>query len=549
MLCMQSQLNIRVKGLPVIRSTVPTLVILLVAANGAAASERPSSYALLDVTAKAAVSEAIGRDDPAYRIVRHTEGRLRAANARAGLDAHFGRAGAGIVAGAATAELSIESIGRGAVLRAVSAAQPTSSDNRVELRRDGLVEWYVNGPAGLQHGFTLSERPVPTRDGEVIIGLRVRGDYRVTVNESGDSATLNSERGPTLRYAGLVAYDAEGRELPARMEANASGIRLVVDDTDAAYPIVVDPFIQSSDDVFPVTGATKWFGISVAVEGDTMVAGAWFGDIEYPGDCENGMAYVFERNGSPIWRLVARLQSSRPDPFCWGEDFGVSVAISGDWIAVGSPTDLWLLPGVVLPPDIEDPNEALLYFNDAQGSVFLFQRPAGGWADATETQVLTELDGTELDFNEGGWYGFSVALEGTTLVVGAPLHGGFDSSFWKEGAVYVYENPIDAGWERSAKLVPSDPVRGRRFGADVAISGDTVVVGNFPHYNDMGLSLPTPAYVFEEPLDGWWNVGAETARLTVEGATNYTVAIDDSTIVVGTPYQDRAFLFEKPLGG
>jgi hypothetical protein len=533
-------------------STVRTLaatVILLTIAGAATASERLSSDALLDITATAAASEAIGRDDKAYRVVQDVEGQLRAVNARAGLDAHFNPWGAGIVAGAATAELSIESIGRGENLRAVGAAQLTSSDNRVELRRDGLVEWYVNGPAGFQHGFTLHERPAPTDDGALVVGLGVHGDYSVSVNASTDAATLTSERGPRLRYAGLVAYDADGRELPARMEASTSGLRLVVDDAGAAYPIVVDPFIQS-DEVFPATGDAYYFGWSVAVEGDTMVVGAWFGDIDYPGDCENGMAYVFERSGSPIWRLSARLQSSRPDPFCWGEDFGSAVAISGDWIAVGSPSEPWLLPGAELPPEVQDKNEASPYFNPSQGSVYLFRRPAGGWADATETQVLTEFDGTGYINDYQDSFGESVALEGTTLVVGAPFHDGATSlEVVNAGAAFIYENPIDAGWERTARLVPSDPFPTEKFGAKVAISGNTVVVGNLMTRAGWGASRITSAYLYEEPLDGWWNVGFETARLTAEGITDYAVAIDGSTIVVGAPFQDRAFVFVEPPGG
>ena len=68
--------------------------------------------------------------------------------------------------------------------------------------------------------------------------------------------------------------------------------------------------------------------------------------------------------------------------------------------------------------------------------------------------------------------GKPIAISGNTVVVGALAGGGDDS-----GAAYVFEQDEAGAWARTAKLLPIGAVPGERFGASVAISHDTVVVG------------------------------------------------------------------------
>jgi hypothetical protein len=91
--------------------------------------------------------------------------------------------------------LSLAGVGRGDSLAAVGPGQPPlAHESRVEIRRPGLVEWYVNSPEGLEQGFTLSERP--SGDGPLALELAVAG---VHLSQVGDAIVFAA--GPRkLRY-------------------------------------------------------------------------------------------------------------------------------------------------------------------------------------------------------------------------------------------------------------------------------------------------------------------------------------------------------------
>ena len=129
------------------------------------------------------------------------------------------------------------------------------------------------------------------------------------------------------------------------------------------------------------------------------------------------------------------------------DQFGISVAVSGATIVVGMPFD-----------DIGG--------NVNQGSAYVFKRQGGSWV---ETQKLTASDGAVFD-----QFGFSVAVSGATIVVGARLDdigGNFT-----QGSAYVFERQ-GGSWVETQKLTASDGAAGDQFGASVAVSGATIVVG------------------------------------------------------------------------
>ena len=111
------------------------------------------------------VSEAMGRNQSAYHPERQPNG-FRAATPAQGYTTHFGVEGMTLTVGQSRLQMQLTGVGYGERLTAVAAALPTSSDNRVEYRRGNVTEWYVNGPLGLQQGFTLEERPAPTGCGK-----------------------------------------------------------------------------------------------------------------------------------------------------------------------------------------------------------------------------------------------------------------------------------------------------------------------------------------------------------------------------------------------
>src|SRR5690606_22511648 len=101
------------------------------------------------------------------------------------------------------------------------------------------------------------------------------------------------------------------------------------------------------------------------------------------------------------------------------------------------------------------------------GAVYVFTRTDAGW---TETQKLTSSDAAGLDN-----FGWSVAISGTTALIGAPyadIDGASD-----QGAAYVFTN-IEGTWTETGKLVASDGTTMDNFGRAVAIEGATLLVGS-----------------------------------------------------------------------
>ena len=259
------------------------------------------------------------------------------------------------------------------------------------------------------------------------------------------------------------------------------------------------------------------FGHSVAVDGDTAVVGA------YEDENEKGAAYVLAKDSSGAWSQVAKLTASDGDASSDGEAggiFGWSVAVDGDTVVVGARYD---------------------------DSAYVFTKPGTGWATATETAKLTASDGVV-----GDWFGQSVAVDGDTVVVGASEDDG-------SGSAYVFTKAADSVWTdatQTAKLTASEGDDFDEFGKSVAVDGDTVVAGA-PNNDGYG-----SAYVFIKPAAGW-NDATQTARLTpgatddgaagLAGTFGAAVAVDGDTVVVGASAysgsQGRAYVFTKPSGG
>jgi hypothetical protein len=172
------------------------------------------------------------------------------------------------------------------------------------------------------------------------------------------------------------------------------------------------------------------FGAAVDLEGDVIVVGA------YGRKSQTGAVYVFMLNGEKVWEKTDIIEASDGAN---GDTFGYSVALSGSRIAVGAP------------------------FANSNGQAYVYTRYSG--PDFEETALL-QGDSTGDD-----QFGFSVAIIGSTVVVGAPQH---DSS---NGASYVLKrDPTDDSWSQVTKLTSSES-NDEKLGTAVAISGDSVVAG------------------------------------------------------------------------
>lgn len=137
-----------------------------------------------------------------------------------------------------------------------------------------MDEWFVNDQWGLEHGFTLHERPT-AGTGPMTLWLGVRGGLRPQVQPDGHGVIFrDAQQASVVTYTGLTVVDADGRGVPARFEPGGAALRLVIDDRGARYPLTIDPIAQQAYLKASNTGVGDQFGWSVAVSGDTVVVGA-----------------------------------------------------------------------------------------------------------------------------------------------------------------------------------------------------------------------------------------------------------------------------------
>jgi hypothetical protein len=291
------------------------------------------------------------------------------------------------------------------------------------------------------------------------------------------------------------------------------------------------------------------FGYAVAISGDVVVVGA-------RKDSEKGLysgsVYVFRNNGS-TWIREAKLYA---DDAQAQEYFGSSVAIDGDTLVVGATKggegDLQTGSVYVFKYNGFDWEEETELFaenlahkdqfgysvaiegdtilvgaprhDDGEadsGAAYVFRRNAGTWFPKSN------LKGSELF--EKAYFGTSVSLSGNTAVVGAYRNDLFaaDNSVMEDtGSAYVFR--FDGSiWPEEEKLIPADAVGGEEFGWAVAISGDTVVVGA---HKDGDLSGSVYVYTLNQPPVA--DAGAdqeveEGSQVTLKGSDSYDLDYDD----------------------
>jgi hypothetical protein len=249
--------------------------------------------------------------------------------------------------------------------------------------------------------------------------------------------------------------------------------------------------------------AEEYFGRSVSISGDSLVVGA----PKHPG---GGAAYLFERDegGAGNWGQVTKLSASDGAAISW---FGRTVAISSDTVVAGARADeahggqqsgsayVFEKPETGWADTTETAKLTAscgaLYDHLAEyvansgdvvvvsaggdddnglsaGAAYVFVKPGAGWTDMTETAKLTASDGAASDS-----LGSSVAISSDAVIVGARQDS--DAGMFS-GSAYLFVKP-HSGWAsmtETAKMTASDAAAQDYFGWSTAISGSTAVVGS-----------------------------------------------------------------------
>jgi RHS repeat-associated protein len=300
-------------------------------------------------------------------------------------------------------------------------------------------------------------------------------------------------------YSKLSVTDASGRTVAASMRAILAGTIIAIDvsDSQARYPLTVDPTWSQTQELTASDGGSyNIFGDAVAISGSHALVGA--PDNISPNNGP-GAAYVFTFSGGS-WTQTAKLTASDG---VVGDYFGSSVAISGSTAIVGDYSHT-------------------VGGNAEAGAAYVFNLSGGSWR---QTDEMTATDGATDDF-----FGTSVAISGSTAIVGAPGHAPTGQPH--QGAAYVF-NLSRGSWIQTTELTATDGADGDDFGQSVAISGSNVIVGAVGHTVD-GNSREGAAYVYTFS-GGSWTLTTELTEPTgaVDDYFGWSVAISVSTAIVG----------------
>jgi hypothetical protein len=302
------------------------------------------------------------------------------------------------------------------------------------------------------------------------------------------------------------------------------------------------------------TGVRDRFGTAVAISGDTIVVGApeedsratgVNGDESDESAADAGAAYVFVRRGT-IWSQQAYLKASNAQS---ADIFGQSVAVSGDTIVIGAPSE----DSAATEVNGEQADEGAF----GAGAAYVFIRAGTRWSQQAYLKASNA--------GEGDNFGNAVAVSGDTIVVGAVQEASAatgvngdptDNSARFAGAAYVFARD-GTNWSQQAYLkasntgrstaVPFDP--GDSFGRSVAVSGGTVVVGapfedsaaagvNGDEFND-DAPFAGAAYVFVREGTNW-SQQAYLKASNPDGQDFFglSVAVSGDRVVVGATGED-----------
>ena len=405
----------------------------------------------------------------------------------------------------------------------------------IRFQRSGLSEWFVNGEAGIQQWFQVAQRPSNSVAGPLWVRLSIGGAKGI--KSLSEDAVQVQGTSSVLTYGGLKVWDANGRPLDARLVPSGNQVDVVVNDTSAVYPVTIDPTWTNRQQL-PQSdpGANAYFGLAVAVEGDTAVVGS-------PSRGSGvGAAIIYKKTGS-TWNQT---QTVFPVPFAPGTAFGMSVAIVGGEIFVGSPgtasvyhyrpngatyetSSVIRIPSgflagsgfgqsiavdasrlVVGAPDV----------NVGQGLVFVYKRTANSFS------VEAVVRPTEQRLREN--FGFAVALDGDTILASSPYR---IVSGIKAGVAFAFARS-GTNWSQQRKFAGDGGFDGDGFGISLALKGDLALFGApTSEAPKKGIGA---AYVFERSGTNWRQLNrVEPKQHSDASRFGISVAFDPRGILVG----------------
>lgn len=323
-------------------------------------------------------------------------------------------------------------------------------------------------------------------------------------------------------------------------------------DSDVTSPLPQDTLHSFTRDA---AQANEWFGAAVASGESLALIGSPRQHID---GRDTGAAYLFERGPRGEWRTTHTFVRSELPA---GAMFGSALAMNDDRLLIGvcpnetkpahapvayayqRSADQWASTALYMDDDTPclvhsvslalDGDTAIigqvarLESGRLANQVCIFRSlPDGTW------KRIAKLDPGDTAASLSGNFGAAVAISRKRVLVGAPLQR---TTSGNTGAAYVYEESDDGLWHRTAMLTASDGQAADCFGASVALTGDTALIGAMGA--EASVMNSGQAYVFRSSDNGRWT---QTAKLSPDDLSAWSgfgnsVALANNLAVVGAP--------------
>ncbi|MBL0954129.1 MAG: FG-GAP repeat protein [Leptospira sp.] len=407
---------------------------------------------------------------------------------------------------------------------------------------------------------SVSETPIP------FCGFRVGNSPKLWETQAYLKAS-NAEANDGFGYSVAISGDTivvgaagessnqttitNGSSASADNSASSSGAAYVFQRTGSSW--AQEAYLKA-----PNAEATDFFGLAVAIDGNTILVSANQEDSNQititngpTASTDNtasssGAVYVFQRTGS-TWAQQAYIKPPNAEA---NDQFGISLSISGDTIVVGAFNEASNQTTITNGTSASANNSAAF-----AGAAYVFQRSGTTWSQQAY------LKASNIEANDR--FGSSVSISGDTIVVGSNFEdsnqttitngaiASSDNSAANAGAAYVFRR-TGTTWAEEAYLKAPNAESGDQFGNAVAINGDTIVVGAFSEASnqttitngttassDNSASIAGAAYVFQRTGSTWSHQAyLKPPNLGADDRFGNTVAIEGNTILVGSIFED-----------
>jgi hypothetical protein len=364
-------------------------------------------------------------------------------------------------------------VGREGQWRTLGEASASYRSGRVSRQWSGVTEWWVNSSFGVEQGWTLHQRPMG--QGLLSVVVHIEGG---SVSASDRGLVFHSATGPDLAYEKLEVIDAAGQKLTASFCREPGGFRIDIDDSQATYPLTVDPLLTSVGWAAQSHQRSANLGVSVAAAGD--VNGDGFSDVIVgasdfdSGEPDEGCAMVFLGSATGLSSTPAWVAESNQA----NAHLGRSVASAGDVNGDG-------FSDVIVGAPFFANGEA------REGSAFVYLGNRQGLASSPSW--VAEANQSEARFGHAVAAAGDVNADGFgDVIVGSYL---FDSGEADEGRALVY-----LGSARGLSFTPVWTAESNQvaayFGCTVAGIGDV----NGDGYADVAVGAT--AFANDEPFEG-----------------------------------------------